>query len=247
MKVSVILPTYNEAGNIVELVECVERHIPPDWDREIVVVDDNSPDQTYRVVCEAFKTDAAVVPILRTSDRGLAKAIRAGIAKSSGERILVMDTDFTHDPAEIPRILHVALVYDIVSGSRFCAGGRMQDTHHYLASLVYNWLIRLVLRTQVQDNLGGFFVIDRPKLEVLPFDRIFFGYGDYYFRLLHYAQRYGLSIVEVPTYYGSRHAGTSKSNFTRLLFSYTRALLALRAESSGRGRSWATGSEAERK
>ena len=100
-----------------------------------------------------------------------------------------MDTDFTHDPAEIPKLLHVGEVYDIVSGSRFCAGGSMQDTQHYLSSLAYNWMIRLVLRTQIQDNLGGYFTMRREKLRQLPLDLIFCGYGDYFFRLLHCARK----------------------------------------------------------
>lgn len=231
MKVSIILPTYNEAGNIVELVERVIENIPLGWDYEIIVVDDNSPDQTYQVVQSAFEDNPAVIPVLRTADRGLAKAIRSGIEKALGDQVLVMDTDFTHDPAEIPQMLHVGEVYDIVSGSRFCAGGNMQDTGHYVASLVYNWFMRLILRTQVQDNLGGFFTIGKQNLESLPFDLIFFGYGDYFFRLLHYAQKRGMTLVEVPAQYRGRHKGKSKSNFVRLLFLYTRALLKLRIES----------------
>lgn len=232
MKVSVILPTYNEAGNIVELVHSIIENIPTGWDYEIIVVDDNSPDQTYPIVQSAFKDNPAVVPVLRTTDRGLAKSIRTGIEKARGDQILVMDTDFTHDPAEIPKMLHVSRVYDIASGSRFCPGGSMQDTKHYTASLMYNWFMRLVLRTQVQDNLGGFFTISKEKLELLPFDRIFFGYGDYYFRLLHYAQKRGLTVVEVPAQYRVRDKGESKSNFAKLLFSYTRAMLALKADSA---------------
>jgi len=232
MKVSVILPTYNEADNIVELVERVIENIPLGWDYEIIVVDDNSPDQTYQLVQSAFEDNPAVIPVLRTADRGLARAIRSGIEKALGDQVLVMDTDFTHDPAEIPKMLHVSEVYDIVSGSRFCAGGNMQNTGHYVASLLYNWLMRVVLRTQIQDNLGGFFTISKQKMESVPFDLIFFGYGDYFFRLLHYAQKRGMTVVEVPAQYRVRHKGKSKSNFMKLLFSYTHALLKLKIESA---------------
>lgn len=230
MKVSVILPTYNEAGNIVRLVEEIASRIPADWEPEILVVDDNSPDGTYRVASERFAGDAGVRTILRTKDRGFAKSIRHGIESATGDYVVVMDTDLTHDPAEIPCMLHVAAVYDIVSGSRFCAGGNMQDTKHYLASLLYNWFIRIILRTQVQDNLGGYWVMKRSELMALPFDEIFYGYGEYFFRLLHFAQKRGLRIVEIPTLYRARTYGSSKSNFLKMLFTYSRAALAVRAQ-----------------
>ena len=228
MMVSVILPTYNEAQNIVELVREIQKNLPANCSYEILVVDDNSPDETYRLVQTTFKDDPAVIPVLRTSDRGLANSIRDGILKAKGDQILVMDTDFTHDPAEIPKMLHVAQVYDLVSGSRFCPGGNMQDTGHYIASMLYNWLVRICIRTQVQDNLGGFFTVRKSMLDLLPFDRIFWGYGDYFFRLLHYAQRRNFTIVEIPAQYNVRTRGKSKSNFFKMLFLYTRALVQLR-------------------
>jgi len=229
VKVSVVLPTWNEAGNIVRLVEEIASHIPAEWEREILVVDDNSPDGTHRIAKERFADDPGVRAILRTTDRGFAKSIRHGIEVATGDYVIVMDTDFTHDPIEIPRMLHVAAMYDIVSGSRFCAGGNMQDTRHYLASLAYNWFIRLILRTQVQDNLGGYWVMKRASLMTLPFDRIFYGYGEYFFRLLHFAQQRGFTIVEIPTLYRARTWGASKSNFFKMLFTYSRAAFAVRS------------------
>jgi dolichol-phosphate mannosyltransferase len=230
MKVSVILPTYNESGNIVDLIREIKKSIPDRYIYEIIVVDDNSPDKTYQIVKNTFKDDPTVILILRTMNRGLPNSIRAGIEKASGDHVLVMDTDFTHDPAEIPKMLHVAQEYDIVSGSRFCPGGNMQDTRHYIASMMYNWLVRIIIRTQVQDNLGGFFTIRKAKLDNLPFDHIFLGYGDYFFRLLHYAQRYDLTIVEIPAQYNIRKQGKSKSNFFKMLFLYTSALVQLKIQ-----------------
>ncbi len=227
-KVSVVLPTYNEAGHIVDLVQRVIENIPAGWEYEILVVDDSSPDRTLEVVTSAYRNNPAVVPILRTTDRGFAKSIRAGIERASGNQIIVMDSDFTHDPIEIPKLLQVGTVYDVVSGSRFCAGGRMVDTAHYLASMLYNWFVRVVIRTQIQDNLGGYFTIKADKLRHLPYDLIFFGYGEYFFRLLHYAQRAQLTIVEIPAQYLPRLTGNSKSRFGRMLWSYTIAVFRLK-------------------
>ena len=227
-KVSVVLPTYNESGNIIDLVKAVIQQIPGVYDYEIIVVDDNSPDNTHGLVREIFQANPKVVPVLRTVDRGFAKSIREGIDRASGDRIVVMDTDFTHDPAEIPRLLHVGEVYDIVSASRFCPGGNMQDVTHYIASMLYNWMLRIVLRTQVQDNLGGYFTMRKADILRLPLDGIFFGYGEYFFRLIYHGQRHGMSIVEIPAVYRTRKAGTSKSNFGRLLFRYTMAAIRLK-------------------
>ena len=225
MKLSVILPTYNESGNIVQLIEAILRAVPDKWDREIVVVDDDSQDGTYELVTRTFKDQPAVIAKKRTADRGLANSIRAGLEMATGDQLLVMDTDFTHDPVEIPKMLHLAEYFDIVSGSRFCAGGSMSSTRHYLASMSYNLILRLILRTQIQDNLGGYFTIKRQDLDNLPFDAIFHGYGDYFFRLLHCAEKKGLSIIEIPAHYHSRKAGKSKSSFFRLLFSYSLAVI----------------------
>ncbi len=226
-RVSVILPAFNEAENIVALVREVAAAVPAAYAQEIIVVDDNSPDGTYRRVCDAFPDHPQVKPILRTRDRGLANSIKTGIERASGDYILVMDTDFTHDPKEIPNLLHVIQICDIVSGSRFCAGGRMTHTPHYLLSLTYNWMLRIVLRTQIQDNSGGFFVIRRDALFSLPFDDIFFGYGDYFFRLLHFSQKAKLKIIEIPAEYLSRSHGQSKSRWISMVILYTLAALQL--------------------
>lgn len=226
-----ILPTYNEAGNIIGLVEEILANIPSDVEPEILIVDDDSPDNTYTVAKNAFATNPAVRLILRTEDRGFAKSIREGIEQASGDFVIVMDTDFTHDPVEIPRLLHIARIYDIVSGSRFCAGGNMQDKTHYLSSLAYNWLLRAMLHTQLQDNLGGYFVMKRETILSLPLDEIFHGYGDYFFRLLYFAQRRGLKVIEIPAIYRVRTYGSSKSNFLKMLFSYSRAAMQLRLSS----------------
>jgi dolichol-phosphate mannosyltransferase len=228
MKASVILPTYNEAGNIVDLVREILRNFPPDVEPEILVVDDDSPDKTCEVSKNAFDGNPNVRVILRKEDRGFAKSIRAGIERAAGELVIVMDADFTHDPIEIPRMLHIARVYDIVSGSRFCAGGNMQDRKHYLASLAYNWLLRALLHTQLQDNLGGYFVMKRDELLSLPLDEIFYGYGEYFFRLLYFAQRRGLKVIEIPAVYRLRTHGASKSSFLKMLLSYSKAAILLK-------------------
>jgi dolichol-phosphate mannosyltransferase len=104
----------------------------------------------------------------------------------------------------------------------------MEDAGHYLASLAYNWLLRIVLHTQVQDNLGGYFVMRREQVLELPLDEIFFGYGEYFFRLLYLAEQRGLRIVEVPAIYRVRTYGASKSSFLKMLVTYLSAAIYMR-------------------
>lgn len=231
MKVSVILPTYNEKGNIIELIDEIMGQLSPmDIETEIIVVDDSSPDNTYKVVNDRFSKDERVKVFIRTEERGLATAIRYGIEKSSGDFLVVMDTDFNHDPRMLPQMIKFLEYYDIIGGSRFTMGGGMEPTYRYIGSFFYNMSIRIILRTQIQDNLCGFFAIRREKLFALDFEKIFFGYGDYYFRLLFYAQREKFRILEIPTVYQLRKYGESKTNLISVFIKYSIALLKLRIQ-----------------
>lgn len=220
MKVSVILPTYNEAENILPLIKAILKDVPDDQDVEIIVVDDNSPDGTHRIVQAEYANDKRVRCLLRTKDRGFANAIREGINNAFGEVVVVMDSDFTHEPKEISKMLHMEKIFDLVTGSRFCAGGNMQDKTHYLCSFIFNLLLRIILKTQIQDNLGGFFCVKMEKLKNLPIEKIFYGYGDYFFRLLFYAEKNNLKILEIPCQYIKRKKGKSKSNWLKMMYLY---------------------------
>ena len=229
MTVSVILPTYNESKNILPLIEAIEDYFDRDGVAyELVVVDDNSPDGTARVVEERMAQDARIKLFVRTEEKGLGTAIKHGIRNSTGEIVAVMDTDFNHDPKMLPQMTKFLEYYDLVIGSRFVMGGGMEDNQRYYYSFLYNMLVRVVLRTQVQDNLSGFFAMRRDKLERMDLDRIFEGYGEWFIRLLFLAWREGYNMLEVPVFYILRRHGQSKSRFLRMIYSYTRTVLELR-------------------
>lgn len=219
LRLSVILPSYNEAQNVVPLIQELKRYLTEP--HEILVMDDDSPDGTGEVVRRAFAHDPSVEVHIRQQDRGLAKAIREGLERAVGERVLVMDTDFNHDPALVPQLMELNHRIDLVTGSRFCPGGGMGNVRYYAASRLYNQFLSAVLQTHVQDNLFGYFTMDRKKLVALPLDRIFYGYGDYFFRLLWYARQRGYSIAEIPAFCGARRAGVSKSRISVMLLHYT--------------------------
>ena len=220
MDLSIILPTYNEKNNIVNLVNQILEVIKNIENKEIIIVDDNSPDGTYLTCKTAFEKNSEIKILLRENNRGLANSIIEGIKASNGKNIIVMDTDFTHDPKMIPQLIYLNKLYDIISCSRYCAGGVMKNKIHFYLSFIFNLLLRIILKTQIQDNLGGYFCIKKTVLNDLPIDKIFLGYGEYFFRLLYFAQKKKYTIVEIPAFYSLRREGKSKSNFLLLLYKY---------------------------
>lgn len=229
MKVSVILPTYNEAKNIVPLVQAIEGHLSAaNLEYELVVVDDNSPDGTAKVVQERAQSDAQIKLYVRTKERGLATAVKHGLLHADGEVVVVMDTDFSHDPKMLSQMVRFLEYYDIVIGSRFVMGGGMEDKLRCFFSFLYNVFVRLVLRTPVQDNLSGFFSMGRDKLMQMGLDNIFKGYGEYFVRLLFLARCRGYSMLEVPVFCVRRPYGQSKSRLVKMLVDYTRTLCDLK-------------------
>ena len=228
MKTSIVLPTYNERDNILELIESIQGYVEPiGLEYEIVVVDDSSPDGTADVVLEKFADNARIRVMVRT-ERGLATAIKHGILHSTGEIIVVMDTDFNHDPKMIPQMVQFLEYYDIIIGSRFVMAGGMEDRTRYFFSFIYNLFIRILFQTQVQDNLSGFFSIYREKLMEMDVDLIFYGYGDYFIRLLITAWRKKYAMLEIPVFYRLRMHGHSKTQAANVLWQYTRSVLRLR-------------------
>jgi len=235
MDISIILPTYCERDNICNLISAIESSLLPLRQRvEILVVDDNSPDGTSQVVQEYQPGPGVRVEcFVRTQQRGLATAIRHGLEKSSGERIVVMDTDFNHSPNNLPELISFLDDYDLVIGSRFARGGGMEDRPRYFFSLIYNWFVRLVLQHGIHDSLSGFFAIRRQSLFTLDFDQVFRGYGEYFIRLTYLAFLRKYRIIELPVFYSLRQHGFSKSNFGVMLRDYTRCLLSMRRLRSG--------------
>jgi dolichol-phosphate mannosyltransferase len=221
--VTVVIPTYNEAGNIVPLIEQIIQHVGEKYKLEVIVVDDSSPDGTARIALDRFGADERIKVVQRTEDKGLGLAVGHGMSLATSDVVVGLDADLTHNPSQIPDMVHVCERFDLVSGSRFAAGGSMQDKAHYFSSFVFNLWVRILLGTQIQDNLAGFFVVRRSVLNKLPQEKIFFGYGDYFIRLLYFAQRSGASVVELPTHYTLRTSGSSKSNYLKMVWTYSSA------------------------
>ncbi len=175
--ISVVLPTYNEREGIVELVgEILAITRAARLRAEVVVVDDDSPDGTAAHLEEVFRGEPDVRVHVRRDERGLASAIRRGIADARGDPVVVMDSDGNHDPALLPLMVRCAEDFDVVIGSRYVLGGGMLTSRfRYWASYAFNILIRVVLRLRIHDSLSGYLAFRRSLLDRLHPAALFHG------------------------------------------------------------------------
>jgi len=232
MKISIILPTYNEAGNIGALIKATANLIKTRI--EFIVVDDNSPDGTADEVKKLIAKKLPVKLVVRKEVHGLASAILTGIRQAAGDIVVLMDTDFNHRPEDIARLLKpiVKKQADLVIGSRYIPGGGMHITEatrlQFWLSRWGNYFInRCLFKLPVHESLSGFVAVRRSVLDRLNQKKIFYGYGEYCIRLLYYAHRLGFRLVEVPIMYGLRRYGTSKSSIKRMAYFYSKTVLGL--------------------
>ena len=225
--VSVILPTYNEAGNINNLIKALHQKLKDlGLKTEFIVVDDNSPDKTA-IEARKLTTKLPVKVLVRKNQRGLATAILHGIRNSKSDLIVLMDTDFNHQPKDLVRLLKPILAdqSDLVIGSRYIKKGGMHKTEansiQYLLSKYGNILVnKMLLNLPVNESLSGFIAFKRPLLEGLRLKKIFKGYGEYCIALLYKLYKKGIRISEVSVVYGKRQYGQSKSKLLLMAIDY---------------------------
>lgn len=215
--VSVILPCFNESGNILPLIDAIHKELSF-YPHQIVVVDDNSPDGTYELVKKCHYD--FVKPILRTIDPSLAKSIRAGIEESDGSILIVMDSDFNHQPIYLSQMVHNLEYYDCVIASRFVYGGMMEQRWRHLFSWIFNIFVRILTGGKITDNLYGFFSIKKELLSKVDFDKVFWGYGDYCIRLMFYLQKEKNNMLQIPAVNGKRLKGDGNSKFLKVFWQY---------------------------
>jgi dolichol-phosphate mannosyltransferase len=226
MMVSVILPAYNEQQNIVLLIDALTA-VLAGHAHELLIVDDRSPDGTADRVRSLNDPGVRLLEREISQPRSYARSIFEGIMAARGDVIVIMDSDFNHDPADVPRLLTALARADCVSASRFLPGGGMADPWRWVASGIFHLFIRALIRSRVTDHLFGFFAVRREVLEALPLERIFYGFGDYGMRLLYACCRQGARIVEIPAVCGRRRHGQGNRQLGRIFWCYTWAVLRL--------------------
>jgi dolichol-phosphate mannosyltransferase len=211
-KISIVLPTYNEAGNIEPLIDRTLAALGDDPDGvEVVVVDDNSPDGTWQLVRSYADRDARVRLIHRTAESGLTSAISRGIHEARGEWIGWMDCDLSMPPEEWPRLAAaLANGSDMAVGSRYVPGGG--DVAHSLTGRTFSRIINiyagLLLAWSIKDYTSGFILGRRAIFERIDLRG---DYGEYCIDLLYRTHRAGFVIRELPYLCVPREVGESKT------------------------------------
>jgi dolichol-phosphate mannosyltransferase len=211
-----ILPTYNEAENIGPMVRAAREQL-----REgdsILIVDDNSPDGTGVIADDLAKKIEGVQVLHRPGKQGLGRAYLAGFAHAlanGADFVLEMDSDFSHDPHDLPRLIKTAEEgADLVLGSRYVPGGSVTDWGllRKLLSRGGSWYARIVLGVKVRDLTGGFKCFRRSVLEALDLETVHAdGYG-FQIELTYRTIKAGFRVVEVPIVFRERRVGESKMN-----------------------------------
>ena len=210
-----VLPTYNEAENLEPIVRAARAQLR-EGDR-ILVVDDNSPDGTGEIADRLAGEIDGVEVLHRPLKQGLGRAYLAGFRRAldgGAELVLEMDSDFSHDPADLPRLIAAAQDADLVLGSRYVAGGSVIDWGllRRLVSRGGSWYARKVLGVGVRDLTGGFKCFRRSVLESLDLESVRAdGYG-FQIELTYLAIKAGFNVVEIPIVFRDRRVGQSKMN-----------------------------------
>jgi dolichol-phosphate mannosyltransferase len=216
VRVVVCLPTYNERANLEPLVRSLGEVLAGSaLEARLLVVDDSSPDGTG----EAADRLAAELPFLsvlhRSRKEGLGPAYVAGFRQAlaeGAERIVQMDADFSHDPADVPRLLDAADEADLVLGSRYVEGGGTENwgAGRQAISRFGSLYARAILGLPLRDLTGGFKCWRREALAALPLERIRTRGYAFQIETTYRAIAAGLSVVEVPIVFAERRAGGSK-------------------------------------
>lgn len=209
--VSIIAPTYNERGNVRTLVSAIARAMGETrW--ELIFVDDDSPDETWREIADIIRDGAPVRCIRRIGRRGLSSAVVEGAMSASADLIAVMDADMQHDESILPRMLALMQTTDcdVVIASRHVEGGGLGDWDKSRArmSALATWCSQALIGGHVRDPMSGFFMTRRVVLDAVIYDLSQQGYK-ILLDLLTSSPR-ALRVAEVPYVFRDRQAGESK-------------------------------------
>lgn len=212
----VIIPTYNEKENVRAITDAVLA-LPDGFD--ILIIDDNSPDGTAAIVEEMMAQQPERIHLLKRAGKlGLGTAYIEGfkwaLAREKYQYIFEMDADFSHNPADLPRLLKACLEdgADVAVGSRYLTGVNVVNwpMGRVMMSYYASKYVRMVTGMPVHDATAGFVCWTRRVLEALPLDNIRFKGYAFQIEMKFLAYKYGFKIVEVPIVFVNRVLGTSK-------------------------------------
>ncbi|NWF50118.1 MAG: polyprenol monophosphomannose synthase [Ignavibacteriaceae bacterium] len=211
-KILVIIPTYNELQNIKNLIPEV---LSKDERIDILIVDDNSPDNTADYVEELSKSNQRVKLIKRPFKMGLGTAYLSGFKyalEKSYDYIFEMDADFSHDPDEIPAFIEAIQDADLVLGSRYINGVRVLNwpMQRLLLSFFASVYTKIITGLPVRDATGGYKCFRRKVLESIDLDRVKSNGYSFQIEMTFKAYKKGFRIKEIPIVFVDRVKGKSK-------------------------------------
>jgi len=225
-QVSVIIPTFNESQNICNVLKSIKEHLPK-INLEAIVVDDNSPDGTGKIVEDYVKSmkniaGYSISVIHRKAKEGLSSAIIDGLKKSKGETVVVMDSDLSHPPQILPKMLDTLkqTQCDIVVASRYVKGGAIHGWpfKRKLMSKIATKIAKKGLGVTANDPMSGFFAFRRKVTEGLKFDAI-----GYKILLELLVKTKGAKVEEIPYTFTDRKFGSSKLD-SSTIFDYCKSV-----------------------
>ena len=210
----VIIPTYNEIENVRNIIRAV---LGLEGSYDILIIDDGSPDGTAAAVKELIpESEGRLFIVERSGKLGLGTAYIAGFRwalERDYDYVFEMDADFSHDPADVPRLLAACEDgADMSVGSRYCNGVSVVNwpLGRILMSYCASIFVRKTLRVKIFDSTAGFVCYSRKVLETIDFDKVEMkGYG-FQIEMKYTAWKLGFTIKEVPIVFTNRQKGTSK-------------------------------------
>jgi len=229
-QISIIIPTYNESQNIVKILKSIKENLPTNIISQTIVVDDNSPDGTGKIVEEYLKdfkkiADHTIEIIHRKAKDGLGSAILKGIQQASGDTIVVMDCDFSHPPQIIPKLIESIkkYQYDIAVASRYISGGKIKgwSIKRKIMSKFATLIAKKGLGIDAKDPMSGFFAFKKNILNGLNIDAI-----GYKILLEILVKTKNVTIKEIPYTFQDREFGSSKLSIKTIL-DYFKSVLKL--------------------
>jgi dolichol-phosphate mannosyltransferase len=209
----VCLPTYDERENLGPMITALLARLGPD-DR-VLVIDDSSPDGTGELADRLAAENGRVAVLHRAKKEGLGPAYLAGFHSAlddGAELVLEMDCDFSHDPDDVPRLIAAAADADLVLGSRYVRGGRVENwgLARRFVSRAGSLYAQALLWAPVRDLTGGFKCYRREVLETIDLDAVSARGYAFQIETTYRAVRAGFRVVELPITFVDREVGTSK-------------------------------------
>jgi dolichol-phosphate mannosyltransferase len=218
VKITLIIPTYNEAENLPKLVQAIfAQNI---LELKLLIVDDHSPDRTGEIADGLAKTNPGRIEVLhRRGPRGLGRAYVFGFEhalRGDAEAIGQMDCDFSHSPEKLAELVAKLADCDLALGSRYIPGGSVDERWPLWRKSLSRWAnfyARTILGLPVKDVTGGFRLWRRAMLARIPYQQVVSNGYVFLVELLYLAQRAGCRFGEVPIHFADRQWGQSKMKF----------------------------------